>query len=131
MSDFDPNQMVNDILAGMSKVGEALQVIREPIHAGDKVIIPALVARVGAGGGSGRRPGEVDGADGRPGSGGGGGGGMTISPVFLIVDAQGERLITVPGAFDSASNAIETLVDAVGAVFSRGRRGQPAGDETA
>ena len=131
MSEFDPNEMVNNILAGMSKVGEALQVIREPVRAGDKVIIPALVARVGAGGGSGRRPGEAaGGADGKPGNGGGGGGGMTISPVFLIVDALGERLITVPGALDSASNAIETLVDAVGAVFSRGRRDKPAAGET-
>jgi len=132
MSEFDPNQMVNSILGGMSKVGETIQVIREPVRAGDKLIIPAVVARmgVGAGGGSGRRPAETGGADGQQGGGGGGGGGMTISPVFLIVDAQGERLITVPGALSSASAAIESLGEVVGAAFSRGRRGKPAANET-
>ena len=131
MSEFDPNQMVNSILGGMSKVGETIQVIREPVRAGDKLIIPAVVARmgVGAGGGSGRRPAETGGADGQQG-GGGGGGGMTISPVFLIVDAQGERLITVPGALSSASAAIESLGEVVGAAFSRGRRGKSAANET-
>ena len=42
MSEFDPNQMVNSILGGMSKVGETIQVIREPVRAGDKLIIPAM-----------------------------------------------------------------------------------------
>ena len=132
MSEFDPNQMVNSILGGMSKVGETIQVIREPVRAGDKLIIPAVVARmgVGAGGGRGRRPAETGGADGQQGGGGGGGGGMTISPVFLIVDAQGERLITVPGALSSASAAIESLGEVVGAAFSRGRRGKSAANET-
>jgi len=50
--------------------------------------------------------------------------------VFLIVDAQGERLITVPGALSSASAAIESLGEVVGAAFSRGRRGKSAANET-
>lgn len=134
MSGFDANEMVSALLGGLSKMGETLNVIREPIQAGDKLIIPAVVARmgVGAGGGSGRRAGHGDGGEGGRdvGSGGGGGGGLMLSPVFLIVDAAGERLITVPNAVSATSEAIETLARAAGDMFSRARDGKARSSET-
>ena len=117
MSGFDANETVNALLNGISKLGETLRVIRDPIQAGDKLIIPAVVARmgVGAGGGSGRRPGERDDAHAGTGSGGGGGGGLILTPVFLIVDAAGERLITVPNTLGATSG----IIDALARAFSR------------
>jgi uncharacterized spore protein YtfJ len=131
MAEFDPVEMVNALMSGVAKLGEAVQVIREPITAGNKVIIPAVVARlaIGAGGGSGHREGRL--ADGPPkvGSGGGGGGGVTISPVFLIVDAEGERLVTVPDAVQSTSAVIEKLTEVAGSVFARRpSAGRPASE---
>jgi uncharacterized spore protein YtfJ len=112
---------------GIAKLGDAVQVIREPITAGNKVIIPAVVAHigVGAGGGSGRRETAQSEGGPRTGSGGGGGGGMTLSPVFLIVDEQGERLITVPTGLGSASAVVEKLSEVAGSMFAR-KRGEKA-----
>ena len=119
MADFDANEMVANLMNGISKLGESVQVIREPITAGSKTIIPAVVARVGIGAGQGRRD-PTGGAESK--TGGGGGGGMVLTPVFLIVDEQGERLVTVPDAFSSATTAFEKLSEAAGSVFSRKRR---------
>ena len=129
MAEFDAVEMVNAMMSGVAKLGEAVQLIREPIIAGDKIVIPAVVAKlaVGAGGGSGRRDGGA--ADGHPrvGGGGGGGGGITLSPVFLIVDAAGERLITVPDAAGSAASVIEKLSEVAGSVIAN-RRGAAAAE---
>jgi uncharacterized spore protein YtfJ len=121
MADFDAVEMVNTLMSGIAKLGEAVQMIREPITAGDKIVIPAVVAKlaVGAGGGSGRREGVA--ADGHPRQGGGGGGGITLSPVFLIVDAAGERLITVPDAVGSATSVLEKLTEVAGSVMANRR----------
>ena len=52
---FDVGQTVAGIVDGLVKVSESVKVIGEPIEAAGKVIIPAVVVRVGfgAGGGSG------------------------------------------------------------------------------
>lgn len=121
MPEFDAVEMVNSLMSGVSKLGEAVAVIREPITAGNKVIIPAVVARlaVGAGGGSGRREGQQGDSGAR--ASGGGGGHITLSPVFLIVDETGERLVTVPDTVRSASAVIDKLSDVAGSVFARRR----------
>ena len=132
MPEFDAVQMVNMFMSGISKLGETVQLVREPIPVGNKIVIPAVVARlaVGAGGGSGRREGHVS-ADGHPrtGGGGGGGGGLTLSPVFLIVDEKGERLVTVPNAARSATDVIEKLSDVAESFLEhrRERQAAPAG----
>jgi uncharacterized spore protein YtfJ len=130
MTEFDAVEMVSTLMGGITKVGEAIQLVREPITVGSKVVIPAVVARlaVGAGGGSGRREGMSTDEHPKTGGGGGGGGGITLSPVFLVVDETGERLITVPDAVGSASAVIEKLTEVAGSVFSRqrARRETPA-----
>jgi len=132
MAEFDAVEMVSTLMSGITKLGEAVQLVREPIPVGTKIVIPAVVARlaVGAGGGSGRLDGGA--ADGHPktGGGGGGGGGITLTPVFLIVDEAGERLVTVPNSVDSASSVIEKLTEVAGSVFSRphGKRSAAAGE---
>ena len=113
MSEFDVGETVGDIVGGLVKVVESVKVIGEPIEAAGKVIIPAVLTRVGfgAGGGSGTAPahaqeeGEEEGGA-ASGSGGGVGGGLMLTPIFLVVDSEGERLITVPGVADIASAAI-------------------------
>jgi len=116
MAPFDPNEMVGTLMCVVAKFGESVEIIRGAIEVGNKVIIPAVVARlgVGAGGGSGKRPGSNE-----EGSGGGGGGGMTLTPVFLVVDAQGERLVTVPNSLASASDILDTVKVAAGKIFGK------------
>ena len=93
MSEFDVGETVGDIVGGLVKVVESVKVIGEPIEAAGKVIIPAVLTRVGfgAGGGSGTAPahaqeeGEEEGGA-ASGSGGGGGGGLMLTPIFLVVE---------------------------------------------
>jgi len=127
MAPFDPNEMVGTLMGGVAKFGESVEIIRSPIEVGNKVIIPAVVARlgVGAGGGSGKRPGSNE-----EGSGGGGGGGMTLTPVFLVVDAQGERLVTVPNSLASASDILDTVKVAAGKIFGKKKKGESAESES-
>jgi uncharacterized spore protein YtfJ len=97
-----------------------VQVIGEPVNIEGKVIIPAVVARVGfgAGGGGGTSPAE-DEAERAEGSGGGGGGAAVMTPVFLIVDDDGERLLTVPGPFGQACSIVEKAKSALDRVMPR------------
>lgn len=127
MAPFDPNEMVGTLMGGVAKFGESVEIIRSPIEVGNKVIIPAVVARlgVGAGGGSGKRGKGSD----EEGSGGGGGGGMTLTPVFLIVDAQGERLVTVPNSLASASDILDTVKVAAGKIFGNKKKAESAASE--
>lgn len=120
MGQFDASEFMKDIVSGLATLSEAIQIIGEPVEAGGKVIIPAVVARVGfgAGGGSGSSPGE-GGESREEGSGGGGGGGATMTPVFLVVDEDGERLHTVPGAFQKATAVFEKAREAIDQVMPR------------
>jgi uncharacterized spore protein YtfJ len=112
---FDVGQTVAGIVDGLVKVSESVKVIGEPIEAAGKVIIPAVVVRVafGAGGGSGisKSSEEDEGTD--EGGGGGGGGGVTLMPVFLVVDAEGERLITVPSTAATVLGKAKEALDRV------------------
>jgi hypothetical protein len=59
---FDFGEVLGNVVEGLMKTTEAIQVIGEPVQAGDKLIIPAVVARIGfgAGGGSGKSDGDED-----------------------------------------------------------------------
>ena len=126
MSEFNVGETVGGIVDGLVKVAESVTVIGEPIEAAGKVIIPAVLTRVGfgAGGGGGTAPahlqeeGEEE-ASVASGSGGGGGGGLLLTPIFLVVDAEGERLITVPGVTDIASAAVSKVREALDRVLPR------------
>ena len=128
MADFDIGSFMKDIVSGLATLGESVQVIGQPVEVGGKVIIPAVVTRMGfgAGGGSGTTPcgGEKDGEE--SGSGGGGGGGVTMTPVFLVVDDDGERLLTVGGPFDRACSAVEKARQALDKVMPRKDAGEDA-----
>ena len=117
---FDFGEVLGNVVEGLMKTTEAIQVIGEPVQAGDKLIIPAVVARIGfgAGGGSGKSEGDED-EEAQEGSGGGGGGGVALTPVFLIVDEDGERLLTVPGAVQSACTVVDRVKSTLDSVLPR------------
>ncbi len=119
MADFDIGSFMKDIVSGLATLGESVQVIGQPVEVGGKVIIPAVVSRMifGAGGGAGTNP--CDDGDTGEGSGGGGGGGVTMTPVFLVVDDEGERLLTVGGPFERACSAVEHAKKALDRVMPR------------
>ncbi|HEY3398157.1 MAG TPA: spore germination protein GerW family protein [Armatimonadota bacterium] len=121
MADFDAGTVLAQVSNGLTKFAESVKVIGDPVEAAGKVIIPAIVARVafGAGGGSGTAAeGTTEGVkEGHAmGGAGGGGGGITLSPVFLIVDAEGERLLTVPDAASAVTHVVDKIKAAVQAV---------------
>ena len=158
---FDFGEALGKIVEGLMKATEAIQVIGEPVQAGDKLIIPAVVARIGfgAGGGAGKSDGNDDeeaqegravreangvaaeasnseaGARGRrggeSGAGGGGGGGVALTPVFLIVDEDGERLLTVPGPLQSACTVVDRVKSTLDNVIPRksADEDEPADDD--
>jgi uncharacterized spore protein YtfJ len=122
MADFDIGSFMKDIVSGLATLSESVQVIGQPVEVGGKVVIPAVVTRMGfgAGGGAGTTPCD-DGEDGEESGcgGGGGGGGVTMTPVFLVVDDDGERLLTVGGPFDRAYSAVEQAKRALDKVMPR------------
>jgi uncharacterized spore protein YtfJ len=114
--------VLGQIAEGLTKFSESVKVIGDPVEAAGKIVIPAVVARVGfgAGGGFGHpRAGEEG-----PGTGGGagGGGGITMTPVFLIVDAAGERILTVPDASCAVSGIVEKIKEVVSQVCETGKK---------
>ncbi|MGD8240053.1 MAG: spore germination protein GerW family protein [Armatimonadota bacterium] len=123
MSEFNAGEAVDQVSGSLTRFSESLNVIGEPVTVGEKVVIPAVIARAGfgAGGGSGTGP-TKEGEPVAKGSGGGGGGGLMLTPIFLVVDAEGERLLTVPGAADVATTAVERVKDTVTSFFTRGKK---------
>ena len=127
---FDFGEVLGSVVQGLMKTTEAIQVIGEPVQAGDKLIIPAVVARVGfgAGGGSGSSDGDEE-DEAQEGSGGGGGGGVALTPVFLIVDEDGERLLTVPGPLQSACTVVDRVKSTLDNVLPRKSDDEAAADD--
>jgi len=117
MAEFDAGSFMKDIVNGLTTLTQSVNVIGQPVEMAGKVIVPAVVAKIGfgAGGGSGKTADE----EANEGSGGGGGGGAVMTPVFLIVDEDGERLLTVPGPFDHASTVFEKAKDALDRIMPR------------
>lgn len=102
---------VVDILKGV--VGELREIARsetiigKPVTVGDKTVIPVVKVSVGFGAGGGQ--GEMD--KDKAGYGGGGGGGAKIEPsAFIIMDADGIRLLpTAKGKWDTIIDAIPDI----------------------
>lgn len=117
MADFDVGSFMKDIVSGLTTLTQSVNIIGQPVEMAGKVIVPAVVAKIGfgAGGGSGKSADE----EANEGSGGGGGGGAVMTPVFLIVDEDGERLLTVPGPLDRASTVFEKAKDALDRIMPR------------
>lgn len=117
MADFDAGSFMKDIVSGLTTLTQSVNIIGQPVEMAGKVIVPAVVAKIGfgAGGGSGKNADE----EANEGSGGGGGGGAVMTPVFLIVDEDGERLLTVPGPLDRASTVFEKAKDALDRIMPR------------
>ena len=114
MADFNAGEVLAQLASGLTKFSESVKVIGEPIEAAGKVVIPAVVARTGfgAGGGWGKKPAEEEGGP-PQGGGGGGGGGVMLTPVFLIVDAEGERLLMVPDVPNCVNSVVDTIKGAI------------------
>lgn len=117
MAEFDAGSFMKDIVNGLTTLTQSVNVIGQPVEMAGKVIVPAVVAKIGfgAGGGSGKSNDE----EANEGSGGGGGGGAVMTPVFLIVDDDGERLLTVPGPLDRASTVFDKAKDALDRIMPR------------
>jgi uncharacterized spore protein YtfJ len=113
MAEFHFENTLGGLVEGLSKLSESVRVVGEPIQAGDKLIIPATIVRAGfgAGGGGGQTAPKGDEAA-ETGSGGGGGGFLLLTPVFLIVDSEGERVISVPTTAGVANTIVDKLKDA-------------------
>lgn len=120
MSEFNVASFMKDVVSGLTTLTDSVRVIGEPVSIEGKVIIPAVVARVGfgAGGGSGTSSGEAEGEE-DSGSGGGGAGAATMTPVFLIVDDEGERLLTVPGPIAECCSIVESAKSALDRIMPR------------
>ena len=122
MADFDIGGFMKDVVSGLATLSESVQVIGQPVEVGGKIVIPAVVTRMGfgAGGGGGSSPAEdAEPGERESGSGGGGGGGIQMTPVFLVVDDEGERLLTVAGPLDRACSVLEKAKDAIDRVVPR------------
>ncbi len=120
MADFDIGGFMKDVVSGLAALGESVQVIGQPVEVGGKIVIPAVVTRMGfgAGGGGGSTPAEdAEPGERESGSGGGGGGGIQMTPVFLVVDDEGERLLTVAGPLDRACSVFEKAKEALDRVM--------------
>ncbi|MBN1212619.1 MAG: sporulation protein [candidate division Zixibacteria bacterium] len=106
---------VVDILKGV--VGELREIARsetiigQPVTVGDKTVIPVVKVSVGFGAGGGQ--GEMD--KDKTGFGGGGGGGAKIEPsAFIIMDAEGIRLLpTAKGKWDTLIDAIPDFTNKI------------------
>ena len=115
MPEFHFENSLGGLVEGLSKLSESVHVVGAPIQAGDKLIIPATVVRAGfgAGGGGGQKaPKDADATE--VGSGGGGGGFLLLTPVFLIVDSEGERVISVTAPADVADTIVDKIKEAAG-----------------
>jgi uncharacterized spore protein YtfJ len=119
MSDFDPGTVLGQVAEGLGKFAESVKVIGEPIEAAGKLIIPAVSARVGFGAGGGSGVGSDEAGKEGHGGGGGGGGFIQFSPVFLIVDAAGERVLSVPSTTDQVSGVVDKIKDVVSRIVPR------------
>jgi uncharacterized spore protein YtfJ len=121
MADFDIGSFMKDIVSGLATLSESVQVIGQPVEVGGKIVIPAVVTRMGfgAGGGGGSTPSDGEDGEREEGSGGGGGGGVTMTPVFLVVDDEGERLLTVSGPLDRACSVVEKAKEALDRAMPR------------
>ncbi len=128
MSGFDTERLLDSIAGSMASLSESINVIGEPLEAAGKVIIPAVNVRVGFGAGGGSGTTSTTDQD-SPQEGGGGGGGMTLTPLFLVVDAEGERILTVPGVGDSLLSAVDAFKDVLQGWSSRRERADSEGDE--
>ncbi|MGI5818495.1 MAG: spore germination protein GerW family protein [Armatimonadota bacterium] len=120
MADFDIGSFMKDIVSGLGTLSQSVQVIGQPVEVGGKIVIPAVVTRMGfgGGGGAGSTPSETEGER-ESGTGGGGAGALTLTPVFLVVDDDGERLLTVSGPFDRACSVVEKAKEALDRVMPR------------
>lgn len=99
---------VVDILKGV--VGELREIARsetiigQPVTVGDKTVIPVVKVSVGFGAAGGQGEKEKEGT----GFGGGGGGGAKIEPAaFIIMDAEGIKLLP------ASRGKWDTLIDAI------------------
>jgi len=99
---------VVDILKGvvgeLREIAKSETIIGEPVTVGDKTVIPIVKISVGFGAGGGQGEMEKD----RAGFGGGGGGGAKIEPAaFIILDADGVKLLP------AAKGKWDTIIDAI------------------
>jgi uncharacterized spore protein YtfJ len=104
MPDFDAGTVLGQIAEALTKFSDSVKVIGDPVEAAGKIVIPAVVARVGFGAG--------------------GGFAITMTPVFLIVDAAGERILTVPDGVSAVSGIVDKVKEAISQVCASGKGGE-------
>ena len=121
MADFDAGTVLGQIAESLTKFSESVKVIGDPVEAAGKIVIPAVVARVAFGAGGGFGKGRPGGEEKGGGGGAGGGGGITMTPVFLIVDAEGERILTVPDGISAVSGIVDKVKQVISDVCAGGK----------
>ena len=97
-------EILQGVVGELKEMARTESIVGEPITVGDKTVIPIVKISVGFGAGGGQ--GEHDKAG--HGFGGGGGGGARIEPAaFIIMDAEGIRLL--PAKKGSWEGVIESI----------------------
>ncbi len=100
-------EILKGVVGELREIAKSETVIGEPVTVGDRTVIPIVKITVGFGAGGGQ--GEDDKS--RSGFGGGGGGGAKIEPsAFIIMDADGVKLLPAgKGKWESIIEAVPGL----------------------
>ncbi|UCC43820.1 MAG: sporulation protein [Candidatus Zixiibacteriota bacterium] len=97
-------EILQGVVGELKDMARSESIVGEPITVGDKTVIPVVKISVGFGAGGGQGEDEKS----RSGYGGGGGGGAKIEPAaFIIMDAEGIRLL--PAKKGSWEGVIESI----------------------
>jgi uncharacterized spore protein YtfJ len=106
-------EILKGVVGELREIAKSETVIGKPVTVGDKTVIPVVKLSIGfgAGGGEGTHTKQS-------GYGGGGGGGARIEPAaFIIMDADGIRLLPMGrGKWEGLVEAIPGLVRKLGLV---------------
>lgn len=97
-------EILKGVVGELKEMSKSESIVGDPITVGDKTVIPIVKLSVGFGAGGGQGEHEKTGA----GFGGGGGGGARIEPAaFIIMDAEGIRLL--PAKKGSWEGLVESI----------------------
>ncbi|MBQ4313349.1 MAG: GerW family sporulation protein [Clostridia bacterium] len=119
MAEHPIRDMMDTTLQRIRDMVDASTVIGDPIVAGDTTVIPVSKISYGFASGGSDLPTKNTGDY----FGGGGGAGVTVSPVaFLVISADGVRLLQVDDKHDTVNKMVDMLPDIVDKFREIGRR---------
>ncbi|SYZ72678.1 Sporulation protein YtfJ [Candidatus Zixiibacteriota bacterium] len=102
------SEILQNIVGELKEMARSQSVTGEPIHIGNKIVVPLVKISVGFGAGGAQQEKQGEG----PSFGGGGGGGAKVEPAaFIVIDGEKIFLMAAkPGKYDSLIESIPTLI---------------------